>query len=62
QLVTQMVKAVKFLHENGLFHRDIKPSNIMYTRVAGQPHPNFYLGDFGLSITKECVSSGRLTP
>jgi serine/threonine-protein kinase len=42
EIVTEMLKILQFVHENGTIHRDIKPSNIMQ-------HKNglYYLLDFG---------------
>lgn len=42
ELLEEILKVLKFVHENGSIHRDIKPSNIMRRRDG-----RFYLLDFG---------------
>ncbi|WAL58643.1 serine/threonine-protein kinase [Thermocoleostomius sinensis] len=42
ELLTEILKVLKFVHENGSIHRDIKPSNIMRHRDG-----RYYLLDFG---------------
>jgi len=46
RFMLQLVDAVAYIHEKGLFHRDIKPENIFLTQ-AGE----MKLGDFGLATT-----------
>ena len=45
-IIFKILKAVQFLHQNGICHRDLKPDNIFWTK-------NFYLklGDFGQSVS-----------
>jgi serine/threonine protein kinase len=43
---TEIILAVKFLHECGIVHRDIKPDNILLDRDG-----HCRLADFGLAIT-----------
>ncbi len=43
-ILTQLVDAVQYLHQQGLVHRDIKPSNILL--LEGR---HVYLADFGLA-------------
>ncbi|MCJ1234511.1 hypothetical protein MMC14_002472 [Varicellaria rhodocarpa] len=55
----QLVDAVSYMHDNGLYHRDIKPENIFLAQDGSMK-----LGDFGLSTTEtwtyECsVGSDR---
>ncbi|MGB7440440.1 MAG: serine/threonine-protein kinase [Coleofasciculaceae cyanobacterium] len=42
EVLLEILKVLKFVHENNSIHRDIKPSNIMRSRNG-----NFYLLDFG---------------
>ncbi|MCU0570006.1 MAG: serine/threonine protein kinase [Oculatellaceae cyanobacterium Prado106] len=42
ELLQEILKVLKFVHESGSIHRDIKPSNIMRRRDG-----RFYLLDFG---------------
>jgi len=42
----ELVRAVEYLHANGVYHRDIKPENIFLTSEASMK-----LGDFGLATT-----------
>jgi serine/threonine protein kinase len=43
QLMLQIVRAIQYLHENGVWHRDIKPANVMMDR--GVPR----VTDFGVA-------------
>ncbi len=45
-----LMKAVSFLHHNGIVHRDIKPENILFS-VPGK-YSSLKLIDFGLSIPR----------
>lgn len=58
EVLQQVLKVLKFVHESGSIHRDIKPSNIMR-------HQNgrFYLLDFGAvkQVTQGTPESGRST-
>lgn len=42
EILTEMLKVLQFVHDNGSIHRDIKPSNIMRRRDG-----RLYLLDFG---------------
>ncbi|XP_022151785.1 serine/threonine-protein kinase-like protein At5g23170 [Momordica charantia] len=46
QIITQIARAVQFLHEDLVIHRDIKPQNILF-----DSHWNPKLADFGLAVT-----------
>ncbi|KAK3991465.1 kinase-like domain-containing protein, partial [Cladorrhinum sp. PSN332] len=59
QLVKQMLAALQYLHSSGIVHRDIKPDNIMYNK--NQSRPDFFLGDFGLSMTQEALTRSGAT-
>ena len=43
-LISQLIDAINYVHENKLIHRDIKPSNIFFDK-----NNNVKLGDFGLA-------------
>ncbi len=45
----QMLRAMDFMHGQGVIHRDLKPSNIMVVRRADAPHV-IKVADFGLAI------------
>lgn len=45
-MVRQIVKAVKYLHENGIAHRDLKPTNLLLKSPEGN---DIKIADFGLS-------------
>uniref|UniRef100_A0A6P8H802 Myosin light chain kinase A-like n=1 Tax=Actinia tenebrosa TaxID=6105 RepID=A0A6P8H802_ACTTE len=46
QLCQDVVKGLKFLHEQNIIHRDLKPGNILYKT---HPHLRLKIADFGLS-------------
>ncbi|KAL4464857.1 hypothetical protein ABPG74_011418 [Tetrahymena malaccensis] len=45
QVMSQMLSAVKYLHELGIVHRDLKPENFLFTRDQSE----LKMIDFGLS-------------
>lgn len=47
EFMLQLVDAVIFLHDKGIFHRDIKPENIFLARNGSMK-----LGDFGLATSE----------
>ena len=57
KIMTCLLKAVLFLHHNGIIHRDIKPENIVFVE------PNNFnalkLIDFGLSIQQNAKKDNR---
>ena len=55
EVLRELLKVLKFVHENGSIHRDIKPSNIMRHRNG-----KLYLLDFGAvkQVTKAAVGQG----
>ena len=57
KIMTCLLKAVLFLHHNGIIHRDIKPENIVFVELN-----NFNalkLIDFGLSIQQNAKKDNR---
>lgn len=49
KILTEILPALGFIHENGVIHRDIKPANIMRRKQDGQ----LVLIDFGAVSTQE---------
>ncbi|KAJ3577490.1 hypothetical protein NPX13_g3077 [Xylaria arbuscula] len=47
QIVRQLLKGVKFMHENNFAHRDLKPGNILV--AAYSPRWTVKIADFGIS-------------
>ena len=45
KLFLQILDAVQFVHDKGIFHRDLKPDNILINKDRTE----IYLGDFGLA-------------
>lgn len=45
--LTQMVRALTFMHQHRFVHADLKPDNILVFRHAGRDH--IKIGDFGLA-------------
>lgn len=47
QFMLELVDAVRYIHDKGIYHRDIKPENIFLTQSG-----TMKLGDFGLATTE----------
>jgi serine/threonine protein kinase len=48
----QVVSALEYAHDHGVFHRDIKPSNLILDN-----NNNVWVTDFGLAISRENMTS-----
>ena len=57
KIMTCLLKAVLFLHHNGIIHRDIKPENIVF--VEQNNFNALKLIDFGLSIQQNARKDNR---
>ena len=57
KIMTCLLKAVLFLHHNGIIHRDIKPENIVF--VEPDNFKALKLIDFGLSIQQNAKKDNR---
>lgn len=54
EVIYQVSKGVKELHNHRITHRDLKPENILLKTkyIAGKPIPKIKIADFGLSTKK----------
>uniref|UniRef100_A0A4W3GQ09 Calcium/calmodulin-dependent protein kinase IGb n=1 Tax=Callorhinchus milii TaxID=7868 RepID=A0A4W3GQ09_CALMI len=66
-LIQQVLKAVQYLHKNGVVHRDLKPENLLYFNT--DENSKIMISDFGLSKTEEmgimstaCGTPGYVAP
>lgn len=50
KVLKQVIKAVRYLHRNGVCHRDIKPENLLF---SSSKQNRLKLIDFGLSLKKD---------
>ena len=50
-LLTQILRALSYLHHRGILHGDLKPSNILLT--DGDAGPQVKLLDFGLAVSRD---------
>jgi len=67
-VIKKIVKAVKYLHDNGLVHRDLKPENMLLSSLYN--NVDIKISDFGFSkkvedgrlLTTPCGSPGYVAP
>jgi len=66
-MMTEVMRALRCMHENGLAHRDVKPANIMWKRASRRkssdaseicPRIQWKLGDLGLTCAGKCGAAG----
>ena len=53
QLLWQMLHAIKYLHDTGVWHRDIKTSNVLLTTEDGRRIVKVSMQGSSISIAKE---------
>ena len=59
-LFTEITKAVKYIHENGVIHRDLKPGNVF---LVSSGTCKIVIGDFGHSCwSKNYIDGKKGTP
>ena len=58
-MITDMVAALRFLHNLRFLHRDIKPANVLLCIDASIGVCTAKLGDFGISIREEATRAGN---
>ena len=58
KLKKELKDKVKMMHKHGYYHLDLKNDNILIQNKNGKPE--LYLGDFGLSKTKDTLTSDAL--
>lgn len=49
-LIKQVLKAVHYMHSNGVVHRDLKPENILLTNNMEDEDNDIKVADFGLAV------------
>ncbi|CAL9703160.1 unnamed protein product [Knipowitschia caucasica] len=67
KVIQQVLKAVAYLHQNGVVHRDLKPENILY--FSQDKDSKIMISDFGLSkmvdngiMSTACGTPGYVAP
>jgi len=56
EILYQVTKGLRYLHDVGIVHRDIKPTNIIIHAPENEDTPTIKLADFGLS---KALKSGQ---
>jgi serine/threonine protein kinase len=57
----QIVDAISYCHERGVYHRDLKPENILVSAESGGDI-DIFVADFGLATTSKMTTSSCGTP
>ncbi|XP_074523192.1 calcium/calmodulin-dependent protein kinase type 1D-like [Halichoeres trimaculatus] len=67
RVISQVLQAVSYLHQNSIVHRDLKPENLLYYNT--DENAKIMISDFGLSKTVEqgvmstaCGTPGYVAP
>ena len=65
RVFVQIVDAIEFCHQRGVYHRDLKPENILVSAQSGDI--NAFVADFGLATTSKmtassCGTKGFMSP
>lgn len=57
-ILPQILNALKFMHDRGIFHRDLKPSNLLYRDAECE---DVVVGDFGVASVVDGQASVHLS-
>ncbi|THH13084.1 hypothetical protein EW146_g7089 [Bondarzewia mesenterica] len=56
QVFTQLIDAVEYCHDRGVYHRDLKPDNILCSADGSQ----VYVADFGCSTSRHATGESQM--